>query len=231
MTSGGMLRGIAKRHNLPLLLMDVPGPPRTTFPFQFAALTGIFSRLGMLPVQSAEIETTADFLSRRVQSWDVSMPVDSNHAKLLAIKLRGKIPVIYGAGLLSPVARRWKTQFNENSKTWAFAESFPELVHNASVGFDFPIISLRRVFVCMLRSSSMHRRALVQYKAITNLLDERSFPHEIIDAKGETAIEQVLETALLGDFTSYYLAILNRTDPTSNPAIDFVKKYMADTRG
>ena len=37
-----------------------------------------------------------------------------------------------------PVARRWKGQFNENAKHWAFYEALPELDHNAVMGYQFP---------------------------------------------------------------------------------------------
>ncbi len=231
MTSGGALRALAEREGLPLLTMNVPAPPRTTFPFQFGALAGIFSKLGMLPERKEDMEAAAAFLWKQIETLNLAIPTGCNQAKTLATRLRGVIPVIYGAGILSSVARRWKTQINENSKSWSFTETFPELVHNASVGYDFPSGSNQRVFVCMLRSPSLHPRVLVQYQAVSKLLDEKSIRHEIIDAKGETPLQQMLEMALLGDFMSYYLAILNRTDPTPNPTIDFIKKYMANTRG
>ena len=87
-------------------------------------------------------------------------PLASNPAKQLANKLWGRIAVIYGAEILSEVARRWKGEFNENSKAWAFFENFPELNHNAVVGYEFPPEAKERVFVLMLRSSLLrpHRR-------------------------------------------------------------------------
>ena len=64
-------------------------------------------------------------------SWQEDSPQEKNRAKQIAITLDGKVVVVYGAGILSDVARRWKTQINENTKAWAFFEILPELNHNA----------------------------------------------------------------------------------------------------
>ena len=41
----------------------------------------------------------------------------------IADAVAGAIPVIYGSGLTSPVAYRWKTQVNENAKMPAFSHA------------------------------------------------------------------------------------------------------------
>jgi glucose/mannose-6-phosphate isomerase len=139
--------------------------------------------------------------------------------------------VTYGGGVLTGVARRWKTQFNENSKNWAFFEVFPELIHNAIVGYPFPSQAKKRLFTILLRVPSLNQRIKVQYEAVIKILEENELPYEVIDGAGENTFTQVLGLILLGDFTSYYLAILNRVDPTPVPVIDFIKQYMADYQG
>ena len=45
------------------------------------------------------------------------------------------MPVIYGADLTAPVARRWKTQVNENAKFPAWWGELPEVDHNEMLGW------------------------------------------------------------------------------------------------
>ena len=45
-------------------------------------------------------------------------------------------PVVYGADLTAPVARRWKCQVNENAKLPAFFSELPEADHNEICGWD-----------------------------------------------------------------------------------------------
>ena len=61
-----------------------------------------------------------------------------NPAKQLAWSLVDRFVMISGSGFLAPVARRWKTQLNENSKAAAVFEELPEATHNTVVGFEQP---------------------------------------------------------------------------------------------
>jgi len=40
-------------------------------------------------------------------------------------------------------------------------------------------------------------------------------------------LSQIMSMVLLGDYCSFYLAMLNEVDPTTIHAIDFVKQYLA----
>ena len=48
----------------------------------------------------------------------------------------------------------------------------------------------------------------------------------IVEAHGETKLQQMLWTLLLGDFVSVYLAVLNQTDPIPVELIEKLKKEL-----
>jgi len=129
--------------------------------------------------------------------------------------------------MLSVVARPWKEKFNENSKAWAFFENFPELNHNAAVGYEFPVEVKDRILVLMLRSSSLHPRNLLRYEVTSDLLAKAGIAYEFVEARGKSTLAQMLSLVLLGDYISFYLSMLNKVDPTSTEAIDSVKQYLA----
>ena len=104
---------------------------------------------------------------------------------------------------LSEVASRWKEQFNENSKSWAFFESFPDLNHNAVAGYEFPREARDRIFVLMLRSLSFSSRSLHRYEATAELLTKAGLPYEFVEARGESTLAQVMGLVLLGDYSSF----------------------------
>ena len=131
--------------------------------------------------------------------------------------------------MLSEVAQRWKGEFNENSKTWAFFENFPELNHNAVVGYEFPPEVKERISVLMLRSSSLCPRNLLRYEVTVKLLAKAGISYEFAEARGESALAQVLSLVFLGDYASFYLSILNEVDPITTNAINFVKQYLAQS--
>jgi glucose/mannose-6-phosphate isomerase len=226
-TTGGKLGDLAEQQGIPVLLIDYQAPTRAAFPHSLASLLGILVRLGLLPDRSVdwrEALLVLDGLSTELAEVN---PLASNRAKQLATRMQGSLAVIYGAELLSGVALRWKTQLNENSKTWAFCELFPELNHNAAVGYKLPSWAKEKVFVVLLSSPSLHPRNHLRYEATTEVLAATGVDWEIVNAMGQSPLAQVMSLVLLGDYLSFYLAILNRTDPTPVDSIDFVKSYLA----
>jgi len=228
-TSGGKLRQLAEKEDIPVFVIDYRAPPRAAFPHSFVPLVGIFQKLGLLSDKTADLQEAVDILEKLSRDLIETRPLASNPAKQLAAKLQGRVAVIYGAEMLSEVSRRWKGEFNENSKAWAFFENFPELNHNAVVGYEFPSELKDRMFVLMLRSMLLHPRNLLRYEATAKLLTKAGITFEFVEARGKSALAQVLGLVLLGDYASFYLSMLNEVDPTSTNAIDFVKQYLAQS--
>ena len=225
-TSGGKLKHLAENEGIPVFTVDYQAPPRAAFPSNFVPLVGIFQNLGLLGDKSADLHEAVDILNNLSRDFMEKRPLASNPAKQLATKLRGHIAAIYGAEMLSEVAQRWKGEFNENSKTWAFFENFPELNHNAVVGYEFPPEAKERIFVLMLRSSSLRPRNLLRYEVTAKLLAKAGITCEFVEAIGKSTLAQMMSLVLLGDYASFYLSMLNEVDPTSTDAINFVKQYL-----
>lgn len=226
-TTGGKIKDLADREGVPVYIIDYRAPPRVAFPHSFIPLVGIFQKLGLVGDKSGALQETLHILNILSKDYAETTPLASNPAKQLAAGLFGHIAVVYGGGILSEIAQRWKSQFNENSKAWAFFELFPELNHNTVVGYDFPSRAKEEVFVLLLRSSLLHHRILLRYEATSELLGKAGIKYQCLDARGETSLAQVMSLVLLGDYISLYLAMLNGIDPTPVDSIDFVKKYLA----
>ncbi len=228
-TSGGKLKQLAEKEGIPVFVIDYQAPPRAAFPSNLVSLVGIFQKLGLLRDKSADLHEAVRILDQVSGNFVETKPLASNPAKQLAVKLWGRIAVIYGAEILSEVAKRWKGEFNENSKTWAFFEDFPELNHNAVVGYEFPPEAKERILVLMLRSSLLHPRTILRYEVTAKLLAKAGITYEFMEATGKSALPQVLSLILLGDYASFYLSMLNRVDPTRVDAIDFIKQYLTQS--
>ena len=225
-TSGGKLKSLAEKEGIPVFVIDYRAPPRAAFPHSFIPLVGIFQKLGLLADKSADLQEALGILKKLSAGLVETNPLASNPAKQLAARLRGRVAVIYGADMLTEVARRWKGEFNENSKAWAFFEGFPELNHNAVVGYQFPPGAKDEILVLMLRSSSIHPRNRLRYEVTAKLLAKAGICHEFVEARGKSALAQVLSLVLLGDYASFYLSMLNEVDPASTDAINLVKQYL-----
>ena len=245
-TTGGKLKNLAQENDVPVFTIDYLGQPRAALGYSFIPLIALLAKLGFLEDKSADptsslrakrsnltaralpalIEGMAQTLEGLLDKLAENIPMPHNPAKQLAKKLFGKLIVIYSAGILSPVAQRWKGQFNENSKAWAFYETFSELNHNAVVGYEFPKEMKKGIYIVMLCCPSLHPRILSRYQITSEILEKAGVEHEIIDSQGENDLTRIMSLVFLGDWVSYYLAMLNQTDPTPVKMIDYLKKRL-----
>ncbi len=226
-TTGGRLKSLAEEKDVPVFSFDYKAQPRAALAFSFLPVLGFLQRLGVVSDKSADVAETVEVLNDQTQKIKEDVPLIRNPAKQLAQKLYGHLSVIYGAGILSEVAHRWKTQLNENSKAWAFYEVFPELNHNAVVGYQFPPELAGKIMVVLLRSTLLERRIQLRYQITCQLLDQAKVGYQFVDGVGTSALSQMMSLVLFGDYVSYYLAILNKVDPSPVKAIAYLKQQLA----
>ena len=230
-TTGGRLKTMAESSNIPVFSFDYQAQPRAALPFSLLPVLCFLGKLGFLSDRSADVTEMVDVLEKLSQETNESVPSHSNRAKQLATKLVRHLPVIYGAGIVSEVAHRWKTQINENSKAWAFHEVFPELNHNAVVGYRLPSELASQIMVVLLRSPLLPSRIKRRYQVTCQLLDEAEVSYQIIDGEGTSPLSQIMSLVLFGDYVSYYLAMLYQVDPSPVKAIDYLKEQLGKDRG
>ena len=173
------------------------------------------------------MKATVEVLNELAQEYAVEVPVEKNFAKQTAIKLYETVPIIYSCNPYRSAALRFKDQVNENCKIPARFDVFPELNHNAVVGYELPSTAKERIFVVLLHSPLLHHRIQLHYEGTAKLLDKSRIGHEFVEAAGETSLTQLMGLVLFGDYVSFYLAILNRIDPTPVDSIYFIKRYLA----
>jgi len=225
-TTGGKLKTIAEERNIPVFSFDYKAQPRAALPFSFLPILGFLQKLGFISDKSADMSEMVRVLQELSQRINEGVPVSRNPAKQLANRLYGRLAVIYGAGILSEVAHRWKTQLNENSKAWAFYEVFPELNHNAVVGYQFPPELASQIMVVLLRSASLPQRIQLRYQVTCQLLERAKVDYQFVDGGGASPLSQMMSLVLFGDHVSYYLAVLYKIDPTPVKAIDYLKEQL-----
>jgi glucose/mannose-6-phosphate isomerase len=226
-TTGGKLQEIAAGHNLPVFKIEYQALPRAALGFSFVSTLGVLQKLGFIKDKSADMRETVQVLENLAAKLDEKSPVAKNPAKQIAQRLYGNLPVIYGAGIASEVAHRWKGQLNENSKSWAFYEVFPELNHNATVGFPLPVDVIKKLRVILLRSPLFNERIKLRYDVTCELLKQAGVAYEFVDGEGQSALAQMMSLVSIGDYVSYYLAMLNKVDPTPINVINYLKDRLA----
>ena len=181
--------------------------------------------LGLLAMDGEQVAGAVSAGSHYASAWAEDVPVAENPAKRLALELKDKLIIVYGSGLFSGMARRWKSQFNENAKVWSFFETLPEMLHNSVEAFASPLGQPPVTLILEPGTeNTIHSR---HNRVIAETLTHHKIPRKVLRGEGSSPLSQILNMLLLGDYVSYYLALLRGVDPSPNPSIDAAKDLLA----
>lgn len=225
--SGGAMQELAKTNGYPFVQLPGGLQPRHAALYSLKALVTVLEKAGLLATEKAESElhTASEFLKTAVSGWRADVKTADNPAKQLALELAGSSPVIYSGPVLFPAAYKWKISFNENAKNVAWCNEFPEFNHNEFLGWtSHPTEKPYKII--QLVSTFEHERTQKRFMVTNKLLSGR-WPHpHLVEAKGDTLLEQLLYIIALGDFVSIYMALLNGLNPSPVELIETFKKEL-----
>ncbi|MBN1484260.1 MAG: bifunctional phosphoglucose/phosphomannose isomerase [Chloroflexia bacterium] len=227
LTTDGELRRYAREKGLACREFQYKAQPREALGYSLLLLMGTLVRLELLPDPTPQVRSAISTLESLQAEYAPEVPLAQNPAKELACWLYGHLPLVCGSGMLAPVARRWKGQFNENTKSWAVFEVLPEMDHNAVAGTVCPPGFGAAVRAILLSSAYDHERNLCRQRITAKVLARSGVISRALQALGPSPLAQLLSLVLLGDACSYYLAILYGSDPTPIPAIAELKAALA----
>ncbi len=227
-SSGGRLADWARRHGAPLLKIPPGLPPRSALGYVAFGPLGLLTRLGWIRAGRLEVESACAGLDRFIRGRLVpAVRASRNPAKRLAEALAGRLPVVYGASDgWEGVTYRWRTQFEENSKTLAFHHLFPEATHNEISGWLKPAGLVRRMAAVFLFDRAVHPRTLRRMEFTRGIVQRQGARVVSVSVPGGSRLERILKLVALGDFTSIYLGIQYGVDPTPVERVEALKRYL-----
>lgn len=226
LTGGGKLLDEAKQHNDVYVEIPKAVQPRMAVFYAYRALIELFVAYGLAEERVIEdLENASGHLQHSVEQWQMSMPLEQNPAKQLALQLVGKTPIIYAGPKMAPAAYKWKISFNESSKNTAWHNVLPEFNHNEFLGWTSHPVE-KPFAVLDLVSSFEHPRTLKRFEVTDRILSGMRPKAHRIEAQGKTELEHLLYLVLFGDFVSLYLGILNGVDPSPVTLIEKFKKEL-----
>ncbi|RKX19515.1 MAG: bifunctional phosphoglucose/phosphomannose isomerase [Candidatus Zixiibacteriota bacterium] len=223
-STGGKVGQIAKTNKLPLIQLPDGYPPRTALGYSFIPLLFLMAKLGFIDDVSEEIPTLIAGLKNYRELYAAEVESDNNRAKAIAEKIYGKIPIIYsGPELTDTVGTRWKGQICENAKCLAYNSQFAEFNHNELVGWNIIKSYRDKLVVIYLRTIDDHVQISERMSIVKDIISKQNVEVVEVLAQGENSLLRIFSLIQIGDFISYYLAIINKIDPTPVKVIDFLK--------
>jgi len=226
-TSGGLLADLAERDSFPVVSLPGGLPPRAALGYALTTLLGVLRAKRIVPDMGDDIKESVALLRALREKYRPETSAADNPAKQLAADLHGKIVAVYGSSaIMEAAAYRWRSQIAENAKNLAFHHALPEMNHNELVGWLRPEEALKNVGVVFLRDPEDHPQVRKRFDLTREVIEGRAGVVREIQSEGKSRLARILSIVYLGDFTSLYMAYLNRLDPTPVAVIDAFKKKL-----
>jgi glucose/mannose-6-phosphate isomerase len=225
-TTGGTLMQEAERNGDPAWTIDHPGPPRAAVGYSFGFALGLLARIGLIPDPTLDVGQAVAAMRGQARAFAADSPAVHNPAKRMAGQLVDRWPIFFGAGVLAPVARRWRSQVNELAKAPAQFEELPEADHNAVAGTAGPGSLIGKTMAVFLRAGLDDPRLARRVDATRHLLMVEGYNTDTIAGVGDSLLAQQWTALHYGDYAAYYLAIAYGVDPMPIPAIENLKDLL-----
>lgn len=221
LTTGGKLAEMARAEDVPVIGAPAGMQPRAAALYMTVGALECAALCGAAPGLRSEIDTAAALLESLAAEWGPDA-AEGSLAKAIARDLQGAVPVVHGAGATVAVARRWRTQINENAKAAAFWSELPEADHNEICAWERGRDAAPLVGVFLV-DPDQHPRVHSRIELTAAEVERAGAPVISVEARGDSRLERVLSLVLLGDLVSVYLAVLEGVDPTPVEPIERFK--------
>ncbi len=224
-TTGGKLAELSKKYKVPCVILPPPyAPPRLSVGQMFAALLQILKNHNLLD---------DSIINELLELGDSLKPKEFElKGRKIAKKIFKKIPIIYNSRRFRVISTVWKNSLNETAKILVLANYFPELNHNEIVGFwkiNEMQIKNEKLYVLILKDEKgSHPRILKQMEITKNLIEREGINVDFVKIEGETLLEKIISTIILGFWTAYWLALEYKIDPTPVKPIDEFKRRLKE---
>jgi glucose/mannose-6-phosphate isomerase len=223
-TSGGALGTLAAGRGLPCVALPAGLMPRMALGYLVFPALGVLDAAGV-PVASADdVDEALRVVAEQAADLVPQVVTEKNEAKRLALAIDRRLPAVYGGSLTATAAYRWKTDLEENAKLLAVAGAVPEMNHNEIEVWRGP--GARELHAVLLREDGEPPEIAGRFTLMRELLGATAGGVSEAWAQGVGRLARLLSLLYLGQWVSYYAAMLRETDPWPVPMLTEVKRRL-----
>jgi len=213
-TSAGKLEEWSCKLDLPYVKVPQGIQPRAAISYLLIPMIVYLQNLELINFNEA-IKESVDVIESLTDKRDLD---------IIAESLLGKQIAVYASSPFSTIARRMKTQLNENTKIPARFDVLPELNHNEIVGYQSDTLN-NNLSVIILRDKDEPEEIKFRMELTKKLICKRAKMFEIWSL-GKSKLSKMFSLLYKTDYLSVKLAELYGIDTEPVPQITFLKKEM-----
>ena len=133
-----------------------------------------------------------------------------------------KSVIVYYPWGLNAVAIRFKNSLQENAKLHALAEDVIEACHNGIVSWEKP----STVQPILIQGKDDYFKTKERWEILKGFFNEKKISYkEVYSVKGNI-LSKLVNLIYLIDYSTIYLAILSKIDPSPIHSIEYVKNKL-----
>jgi glucose/mannose-6-phosphate isomerase len=224
-STGGALGRLAERHGAPAVMLPGGLMPRMALGYLFFPLLAVLAEVGFALASPDEVGEAVEVIETLARELGPAEPVGGNEAKRLALAIGGRIPALYGGPTTHAAVYRWKTDFAENAKLFALTGVVPEMNHNEIEAWQGD--RAREIQAILLRDDEESPAIARRFAILRELMAPAGGAVLEVWTRGKGRLARLISLAYLGQWTSYYLAMLGGRDPWPIPLLDALKARLA----
>jgi len=214
--NGGKVLEIAKAKNIPHITIPECVQPRYATGYFFGAMLQVLINLGLTNNSYSDILENSKKLEEKAINFEPK-------GQAIAKKMVNATPIIYTSDKFRSVGMVVKIKINENAKTPAFYNFYPELSHNEMLGFTLP---QGNFYILAFLDKNDHPQIIKRIKITADLYMKKGIPTEVIEMESGNYFETIFSALIMGDWISYYLALEYGQDPTPVDMVEELKKLL-----
>lgn len=215
-SSGGKMEKYCTQNKIEYRKIPQLHSPRASFTVFLYSILKILD--SVIPVKKVDINESIAQLDHLKQMISSSNLKKNNSALELAEWING-IPLIYYPWGLNAAAVRFKNSLQENAKSHAMIEDIIEASHNGIVSWE----KASNVKPILLEGQDDYVKTKERWEIIKEYFQENRIDYkEVFSVKG-SILSKLVNLIYLLDYSTIYLAVLSKTDPSPTRSIKFVK--------
>jgi glucose/mannose-6-phosphate isomerase len=220
-SSGGKLKELADQAGQRHIAIPNFSLPRASLPYLLMPGLAIIDQF----LHQSIVEETDDLyqhLTKIKKRISLKAPETENEAKNIASFFKDGFAFCFSSPQLLPASTRFKNSLNENSKVPCLKESVLEASHNEVVPFTYEQVGfLPKV---MLFSWSEDEQVVKnRFKRIESFFLKINQPLIRFSANEKSLVKALISSIYILDYSTIYIAIARKIDPSPTPAIDVLK--------
>ena len=215
-SSGGKMKKYSIKNKIPYYEIPEIHSPRASFTSYLYSILNVLEDI--IPVKKQNVKESISMLMKTRKKISATNLTNSNPALSLAKWISG-FPIIYYPWGLHSAAIRFKNSLQENAKIHVFAEDIIESSHNGIVAWE----KRSKIKPILIVGRDDYIKTKERWKIIKEFFELNKIQYNEVRSANGNILTKLVNLIYLLDYTSIYLAVLSKTDPTPVKPIEFIK--------